>query len=71
MNYEYLQTVSIFYLEVMNHEIVVFLEDKETVYMNTGIMLDQVTPQIQLEIINMKYIENEQSLYAILESFSS
>ena len=71
MNYEYVQPGSSFYLAVMNHEIVVLLDDKETVYMNTGILLEQVTPQLQMEIINMKYIENEESLYTLLENFSS
>lgn len=71
MNYEYVQPDSSFYLAVMNHEIVVLLQDQQTVYINTGILLEQVSPELQLEIMNMKYIENEESLYTFLENFSS
>ena len=71
MNYEYVQPGTCFYLAVMNHEIVVLLEDKETIYMNTGILLEQIPLELQMEIINMKYIENEEALYALLENFSS
>lgn len=71
MNYKYVQPGSSFYLGVANHEIIVFLDDKETVYIHTGIQLEDVAPELQLEIIALKYIENEESLYAFLENYSS
>lgn len=71
MNYEYVQPDSSFYLAVMNHEVVVLLQDKQTVYINTGILLEELTPELQLEIMQMKYVENEETLYTFLENFSS
>ncbi len=71
MNYKYVQPGSCFYLGVMNHEVVVLLEDKETVYINTGVALEKLPFSLQQEIIAMKYIENEEILYGILEGISS
>ncbi len=71
MNYKYVQPGSCFYLGVVDHEIVVFLEDKETIYINTGILLEKVSFALQQEIMALKYIENEEILYGILEGISS
>lgn len=71
MNYRYVQPGEGFYLAVQNHEVVVYLEDQKTVYMNTGIMLESLPEELQLEIIDMLYVEGEGNLYSILESYSS
>ena len=71
MNYREIKPDSNFYLVVMNHEVVVLLEDKRTVYFNTGIMLDTLPEEIQLEIIQMYYVESERDLYNFLETYSS
>lgn len=72
MNYRYVQPGQEFYLAVINHEVVVYLEDKETVYINnTGIMLDTLPEDMQLKIIQMHYIEGEGDLYSFLETYSS
>lgn len=71
MNYRYVQPGQGFYLVVEDHEIVVYLEDKETVYINTGIMLETLPEDLQLKIIQMHYVEGEGNLYNFLETYSS
>ena len=71
MNYEYVQPSTSFYLAVKDNEVVVYLEDRETVYINTGILLDTLPEYLQQEIIQMLWIEDEESLYDFLEAYSS
>ena len=71
MNYQYIQPGTSFYLAVFDNEIVVLLDDKETIYMNTGICLEDLPEEVQLDMIAMRYIENEQMLYDFLEAYSS
>ena len=71
MNYEYLQPGEGFYLAVKDNEVVVYKEDQKTVYINTGILLESLPEEIQMEIIRMVWIEDEEALYAFLESYSS
>ena len=47
------------------------LEDMETVYINTGILLETLPDNMQLSIIQMYYIEDEEGLYNFLETYSS
>ncbi len=60
-----------FYLMVADHFVIVYKEDKKSIYMNTDIMLESLSPELQKEIIAGKYIESEQELYNFLESYSS
>lgn len=71
MNYQYVQPGEGFYLAVQNHEVIVYLEDQETVYINTGIMLETLPEELQLEIMDMLYMEEEKNLYNFLETYSS
>lgn len=72
MNYRYVRPSSSFYLAVFDNEVVVLLEDKETVYIDdTQIMLEELPEDIQQDIIGMLRIENEEKLYAFLEAYSS
>lgn len=71
MNYEYLQPSEGFYLAVLDNEVVVYLEDLETVYINTGIRLEQLPEDVQMEIIQMMWMENQAALYDFLETYSS
>ncbi len=71
MNYRYLQPGEHYYLAVMNHEVVVYLEDRETVYINTGIRLDSLPRELQTDIIQMVLMEDDKSLYEFLETYSS
>ncbi len=70
-NYRFVQPSSSFYLAVYNNEVIVYLEDKETVYIETHIQLDSLPEQLQEQIIEMMWIENEEKLYSFLENYSS
>ena len=48
-----------------------YLEDMETVYINTGIAPDSLPEDMQMELMQMIWIENEESLYHFLENYSS
>lgn len=71
MNYRYIQPSQSFYLAVVNNEVVVLLEDQTTVYINTGIRLEELPEETQKEIMEMMYVEDEVKLYNILETYSS
>lgn len=71
MNYQYLQPTIGFFIAALDNEIVVYLEDKETIYINTGIPLEGVPEEIQMQIIQMLWVEDEESLYNFLETYTS
>ncbi len=56
---------------VEDHFIVVYEEDKQHLHMNTDILLDDLNDSLKAEIIQGKYIENDEALYHFLESYSS
>ena len=60
-----------FYIMVADHYVTVYESDKETVHMNTDILLTSLSETLQGEIIKGKYIEDEKELYNFLESYSS
>lgn len=60
-----------FYLMVADHFIVVYEEDRSTLYMNTDILLDLLPDSLQREIMEGKYVASEEELYLFLESYSS
>ena len=71
MNYSYIQPSASFYLAVYNNEVIVFLDDRETVYIETKIPLDSLPEEVQQEIIQMMLVESEEELYNFLETYSS
>jgi len=71
MNYQYLEPSESFYLAVQDNEVIVLLEDKKTVYINTGILLTELPDEIQMKVIEMLWVKDEQALYNFLESYSS
>ena len=71
MNYRFLVPTSSFYLAVYDNEVVVYLEDKETIYIETEILLDQLPEELQQEIIDMMWMPDEEALYDFLETYSS
>lgn len=71
MNYKYVQPSESFYLAVYNNKVVVYLEDRKTVYIETEIELDSLPEQLQRDVIQMMWIENEEKLYNFLENYSS
>ena len=56
---------------VADHFIVVYEEDRSTIYMNTDILLDLLPDSLQREIMEGKYVASEEELYLFLESYSS
>lgn len=71
MDYRYVQPSESFYLAVTDHEVVVYLEDKSTIYINTGISLEDLPESLQLEIMDMLFVPDEETLYDFLETYSS
>lgn len=71
MNYKYVQPSSSFFLAAYDNKVIVYLEDKRTVYIETGIQLDSLPFEIQQSIMGMMWIENEEKLYDFLENYSS
>lgn len=71
MNYRYLEPDSVFYLAVVGGEVVAFLEDKKTIYLNTGIMSQNLPESVQLQLVQMIKIYGEEELYSFLEAHSS
>ncbi len=61
----------VYYLMVADHFVVVYEADRETIYMNTDILLSDLDESLQAEIIQGKRIEGEEALYNFLESYSS
>jgi len=71
MDYRYLQPSDSFYLAVRDNEVVVYLEDQSTIYINTGIALDSLPEKIQMQVMDMLSIPDEETLYDFLETYSS
>ena len=70
-NYHSVQLDEGFYLAAADHEVVVYMEDKETVYMDTGILLEELPEEVQLQVMQMLYLEDEEALYSFLETYTS
>lgn len=60
-----------FYLMAADHFVVVYYADKETVYINTEILLENLSDALKAEIIQGKYMATEDEVYTFLESYSS
>lgn len=71
MNYVYVEPTESFYMRVENNYVVVYCDDKETVYMYTEILLEELPDGIQQDIIQGMYMDNEEALYNFLETYSS
>lgn len=71
MNYKYVQPTDSFYLAVYNNRVVVYLDDMKTIYIETEIELDSLPEDVQQDIMGMMWVENEETLYDLLESYSS
>lgn len=71
MNYSYTMPSKSFYVMAQNHRIVVYCDDKRTLYMKTNIMLDTLPENLRQEIINGMFVADEKTLYYFLESYSS
>jgi len=62
---------NIFYLEPLNGYVVVYLEDKNTIFEYTDIRVSELPDEIQREIEQGKRIIGLEKLYGFLENYSS
>lgn len=70
-SYEPEESAKGFFLLNENHYVVVYDQSLSHIYMNTDILVEELPQDLQEEIINIKYVENEGELYNFLESYSS
>ena len=56
---------------VADHFIVVYEEDRSSLYMNTDVLLERLPDSLQREIMEGKFVASEEELYLFLESYSS
>ncbi len=71
MYYEYIQPTPCFYVAAYDNRVVVYLEDKKTIYIDTGIPLDSLPEELKMMVINMYKIEDESILFGFLENYTS
>lgn len=70
-SYEPVQEAKGFFLLNEDHHVVVYDQDLSEIYMNTDILVEDLSEDLQKEIIQMKYVEDEGELFNFLESYSS
>ena len=70
-NYRKTEPQGGFYLAVSDHELVVYREDLQTIYLYTGIMAETLPEQVLLQVMQTLYLEDEEQLYSFLETYSS
>lgn len=71
MNYVYVAPTDSFYLMAEDHALVVYCEDKKTVFMKTNIRLEQLPEEQRQKVICGMHVQGEQALYDFLEAYSS
>ena len=71
MYYEYIQPTPCFYIAAYDNRVVVYLEDKKTIYIDTGIPLDSLPEELKMMVINMYKIEDESILFGFRENYTS
>ncbi len=71
MNYQYMQPTGSFYIVAYDNYVVVMLEDKRTVFLDTVIRVTDLPSNIQQDILQGLFIPNEESLYDFLENYTS
>ena len=60
-----------FFLINENHRVVVYNKELTQPYMSTDILVESLPEELQKEIIQKKFVEDEGNLYDFLESYSS
>ncbi|MGN0430734.1 MAG: hypothetical protein ACI4EQ_00080 [Lachnospiraceae bacterium] len=71
MHYAYVEPSRSFFIRVEDNHIVVYCDDEETVYMYTNISADALPGYIQTQVSIGMFMEDEESLYHFLETYSS
>lgn len=60
-----------YYLMAREGYVCVYYEDLKTIYLVTEILIDHLPDKVRQEILDKKYVKNEEELYNFLESYSS
>lgn len=60
-----------YYLMAREGFVCVYYEDLKTIYLTTEIPIDHLPDKVRQEILDKKYMKNEEELYNFLESYSS
>lgn len=60
-----------YYLKEKDGYVIVYRQDKTTVFETTGIALSALPEALQAEISKGKYVKTEKELYSFLENYSS
>ena len=60
-----------FYLALVDYRVVVLFDDKKTVYMTTDVSFHMLPANLQEDLADMIYVENEKELYDFLEAYTS
>lgn len=71
VNYVYVEPTKSFYLRVENNAIVVYCDDRQTVYMYTDISAELLPEYLLSEVITGMFVQDEAELYHFLETYSS
>lgn len=70
-NYQFIQPSNGFYIAAYNNRLRVYLADRQTVYIDTDILIEILSEELQKKILTMMYIETQEELYDFLETYSS
>lgn len=60
-----------YYIREVDGYLVVYLHDDVTVFIETDILLSDLDMSLQMQVMDGKYVETDEELYAILENYSS
>ncbi len=71
MNYRYVKPSDSFYIVVYGDKLTVLLDDKKTIYLQTGIDGFDLPEEVRQEIIQGMYVPSEEALYDFLETYTS
>lgn len=61
----------LYYLAIHDDMVIVYQNDKETIYEYTDILLSDLPTEVQEELKNGKFVLDDAELYDFLESYSS
>lgn len=60
-----------YYLGILQDHVAVYKEDGETLYMTTDIPTDKLPQIVKQELLQKRFVQDEEELYDFLESYSS
>lgn len=60
-----------YYLKELDGFVIVYREDKKSVFETTGIVVETLPDSLREEIQEGKYVKSEKELYSFLENYSS